>query len=82
VPEEFRKQCKRMIGESWVNEWFLSLQGLDRAAARLAIVIERHVDQFREELRDGAQSSRGTPVHPVPWLTEHELPACRVVPEI
>jgi hypothetical protein len=57
MPEEFREQCKRMIGESRIDEWFLSLQGLDRATAWLAIVIERRIDQFREELRHGAQSS-------------------------
>jgi hypothetical protein len=82
MPEEARQQCKRMIGDGRIDEWFLSLQGFDRAAARLAIVIERHVDQFREEFCDAAQSSRGTLVHPIPWLTEHELSACRVVPEI
>jgi hypothetical protein len=82
MPEEARKQSKRMIRESRIHEWFLSLQGLDRAAAWLAIVIERRIDQFRKELRHGAQSSGGTPVHPVPGLTEHELPVRRVVPEI
>jgi hypothetical protein len=71
-----------MIGESRIDEWFLSLQGLHRAAARSAIVIERRIDQFWKEFRDGAQAGRRTPVHPVPWLTEHELAARRVVPEI
>ena len=82
MPEKFRKQCERMIGESRIDEWFLSLQGLDRAATWLVIVIERRIDHFREELLHGAQSSGGTPVHPIPWLTEHELSACRMVPEI
>src|ERR1051326_4731024 len=82
MPKELRQQCKRMVGESRIDERFLSLQGLNRAAARLPIVIKRRIDQFREELGHGAQSSRGTPVRPVPWLTEHELAARRVVPEI
>jgi hypothetical protein len=71
-----------MIGESRVDERFLSLQGLNRATAWLSIVIERRIDQFRKEFRHGAQATGGTPVHPIPWLTEHELSACRVVPEI
>jgi hypothetical protein len=43
-----------MIGESRVDEWFLALQGFDRAATRLSILIERLVDQFGKELRDRA----------------------------
>jgi hypothetical protein len=71
-----------MIGESRVDERFLSLQSLNDTATRLSIVIEQRIDQFREEFGHGAQSSRGTPVHPIPWLTEHELSARRMVPEI
>ena len=82
IPEELCQQGERMVGEARIDERFLTLQGLNCAAARLSIVIERRIDQLWEELRHGAQANRGTPVDPVPWLTEHELAAGRVVPEI
>ena len=42
MPEEFSQAMQ-------AHERFLSLQGLNRATAWLAIIIERRIDQFRED---------------------------------
>lgn len=50
VSKQSGKQCKGMIRQCRINEWFLPFQSFSRAAARLVISVELGSDNFREEL--------------------------------
>src|SRR5262249_52023304 len=82
VPKEPGQQSKRMVRESWIHERLLALEGLNRAAARLLLIIHGGIDQLWKDLRHSLKPCRGTPIHPIPRLTEHKLSAGRVVSKI
>ena len=66
-----------MVGKRRIYERFLSFERFDGAAARQTVVVERRLDQFREQFGDSSQPGSRALVLPVPGLTKHELPARR-----
>ena len=49
VPEQTSEHCQGVLGQHRVDEALLPLKRLKRAAARLAVVVERGVDNLREQ---------------------------------
>ena len=75
VPEQSSQERQCVVGKRCVHEWLLSIEGLDRTAAWLPIVVERRLRQFWKQFCDGAQPRSGTLVHPIPRLSQDKLPA-------
>ena len=71
-----------MVGEGRIYERFLPFQCFDRAAAWQPVVVERRLDQFREQFGHSSQAGSRALVLPVPGLTKHKLPARRVVSQV
>jgi hypothetical protein len=82
VSEQPREHSKSMIGQRLVNKRFLTFQGLQRTAARLSVIVERRIDQFRKKPANCTQARGASPIPPVLRLAQHELTAGGVVPQI
>src|SRR5712691_143594 len=62
VSEQPREHSKSMIGQRLVNKRFLTFHGLQRTAARLSVIVERRIDQFRKKFADCTQARGASPI--------------------
>ena len=75
------KQGQRVLSESRVDEWGLSLKGLSRATAWFSVIVEVRVSKFRVKL--GPFVAVVLPCDFVDWgLFQNELPGIGIVAKI
>src|SRR6266849_11003816 len=82
MPKQSCQQRQRMVGERRIYERLLPFQRFHGAAAWQPVVVERWLDQFREQFGDSSQTGSRALVLPIPGLTKHKLPPRRVVSQV
>src|SRR5216684_1885660 len=82
VAKQSREQGQRVIGQCWINERFLPVEGFRRATARQAISVQFALYDFGEKLCDRAQPEPVSPVPSIQGFTQNELTSVGIVAQI
>lgn len=71
-----------MVCQCWIDEGFLAVERFRRTATWETIAIAVRINDFREQLGNCTQPEPSTTVSPIQGLSEHKLPAVRVIAEV
>jgi len=75
------EQRERMVRQSWIHEWLLSVQSFWRAAARL-IIRQLGISDLREKLGHSPQARCASAISAVQRFAKYELAAVGFVAEV
>ncbi len=75
ITEQTGEQRQGLVRQQGILKRFLLLEAFHGAAARLAVVVQRRINNFGKKLSDRSQASSRSAVDRIQRLAQDELPA-------